>query len=255
MNMKVVYALIISSMIMVSGIATLLHVDTSQITGHNPSFSDLKTGAHIMITEKDTKMLGGAMITSFKNNGYYAVIYNLYLPITSIITGSWISSVNSLVWIEGVNEAYMEAPYPHSTQGYLNQSLLPGNYKLIFGGNSGDVITIMSSMQINSYIPSQVGTFNISSGTYINSSTSYSFYLNKTAELVGSLVTPPGIFSISLYTNGSGFTLNCFNSSAKSTIISFKLGSNSEVFTPGKYTLTLSGGFYVTETLEFLYFY
>ena len=78
MNIKVVYALIISSMIMVSGIAPLLHVDTSQITGHNPSFSDLKTGAHIMITENDTKMLGGGMITSFKNNGYYAVIYNLY---------------------------------------------------------------------------------------------------------------------------------------------------------------------------------
>ena len=255
MNIKVVYALIISSMIMVSGIAPLLHVDTSQITGHNPSFSDLKTGAHIMITENDTKMLGGAMITSFKNNGYYAVIYNLYIPVTSIITGSWISSVNSLVWIEGVNEVYMEAPYPHSTQGYLNQSLLPGNYKLIFGGSAGDVITIMSPIQINSYIPSQVGTFNISSGTYINSSTSYSFYLNKPAELVGSLVTPPGIFSISLYTNGSGFSISCLNSSAKSTIISFKLGSNSEIFTPGKYTLTLSSGFYVTETLEFLCFY
>jgi hypothetical protein len=255
MNMKVVYALIISLMIMVSGIATLLHVDTSQITGHNPSFSDLKTGAHIVITENDTKMLGGTMITSFKNNGYYGVIYNLYIPVTSIITGNWISSANSLVSIDRVGEVCMEAPYPHSTHGYLNQSLIPGNYKLIFGGSSGDVITIMSSIEINSYIPSQVGTFNIESGTYINSSTSYTFYLNKTAELVGSLVTPPGIFSISLYTNGSGFTLSCFNSSAKSTIISFKLGSNSEIFGPGNYTLTFSGGFYVSETLEFLYFY
>ena len=255
MNMKVAYALIISLVIMVSGIATLLHVDTSRITGQNPSFSDLKTGARIVITENDTKMVGGGMITSFKNNGYYGVIYNLYIPTISIITGSWISSANSLVSIERVGEVSMESPYPHSTQGRLNQSLIPGNYNLIFGGSSGDVITIMSSLQINTYIPSQVGTFNISSGTYTNSSTSYSFYLNKPAELVGSLVTPPGIYSISLYTNGSGFSISCFNSSAKSTLISFKLGTNSEIFSAGNYTLTLSGGFYVNETLEFLYFY
>ena len=255
MNMKIVYTLIISLIIMIPGIAIFLQMDNGPRTVQNPSLSELMAGAQIMITKNDTKMLGGAMRTNFKNNGYYADIYNLYLPSTSIITGSWISSVNSVVWIETDNMPYMETPYPHSTQGYLNQSLLPGNFELIIGGSSGDVITIIKTIQINSYIPGRVGSFNISSGTHINSTTSYSFQLNSPAELVGSLVTPPGIYTISLYSNGSGFGLSCFNSSATSTVISFKLGSNSEIFGPGKYTLTLTSGFYVSKTLEFLYFY
>ena len=255
MNKKVVYALIISLIIITSGIAIFLQLDNGPRTVQNPSLSELKAGAQIMITKNDTKMLGGAMITNFKNNGYYAVIYNLYLPSTSIITGSWMSSVNSVVWIEIDNVPYMETPYPHTTQGCLNQSLSPGNIELIIGGSSGDVITIIKTIQINSYVPGRVGSFNLLSGTYINSTTSYSFQLNNPAELVGSLVTPPGIYTISLYSNGSGFVLSCFNSSANSTVIHFKLGPNSEIFGPGKYTLTLTGGFYVSKTLEFLYFY
>ena len=255
MNMKVVYAFIISSMIIISGITTLLQVYNDPGMFKNPPFSELKTGTQIIITKNDTKVLGGAMITNFKDNGYYAVIYKLYLPTTSIITGRWMSSVNSVVWIAIENIPYMETPYPHSTQGCLNQSLLPGNVGLIIGGSSGDVITITQLIQINSYIPSQVGTFNLPSGTYINSTTSYSFYLNKPAELVGSLATPPGTYSMTLYSNGSGFGISSFNSSAKSTVINFKLESNSEIFGPGNTTLTLSGGFLVKTTLEFLYFY
>ena len=255
MNMKVVYALIISSMIIISGIATLLQVYNDPGMFKNPPFSELKAGTQIIITKNDTKMLGGTMITNFKNNGYYAVTYNLYLPTTSIITGKWMSSTNSVVWIEGVNAQYMETPYPHSMQGNLNQSLLMGNYKLIIGGSSEDVITITKQIQVNAYIPSLVGTFYLSSGTYINSTASYSFYLNKPAELVGSLVTPPGTYLMTLYSKGSGFGISSLNSSAKSTVINFKLGSNSEVFDPGNYTLTLSSGFLIKTTLEFLYFY
>ena len=150
----------------------------------------------------------------------------------------------------------MATPLPDATSGILNQTLIPGQYTLVIGGYPGDVISIVNTIEIQSYLPQQIGDFNIPAGIHIDSSTTYSFYLYQPGELVGSLTTPAGVYTFSLYgSSGSGFTVACSNSSARSTTISFNLGPNSQVFGPGYYNLTFSSGFYVRQTLEFLYYY
>ena len=95
--LKVVSAIAIAIAIAVAGTAVYLQSGIGSST--DPSFSELKAGTHITITENDTKMMGGAAIVSFETNGYYAVEYNLDLKNKSILTGSWTSTDKSLVWV------------------------------------------------------------------------------------------------------------------------------------------------------------
>lgn len=255
-SVKVVYAVAIAVVILASGIAVYLQSGNEYPGYTNPSFSELKAGAHIIITENDTKMLGGANIINFETNGYYAIQYHLDVNDNSIITGSWTSTAKSLVWVMIDGAAYMATPLPDATHGSLNQTLLPGQYTLVIGGGLGDVISIVNPIQIQSYVPQQIGDFNITAGTHINSETTFSFYLDQPGQLVGVLTTPAGVYSISLYSSsGSGFSTASSNSSAKPATISFSLSPYSQIFAPGHYNLTLSSGFYVSQTLKFLQYY
>lgn len=256
MNVKVVFAVVIATAIVTAGVATYLQFGFVPSRVANPTFSELKTGAQITITTNDTKMLGGAEITSFAVNGYYAVEYNINVESNSILTGSWSSTGQSVVWVLINGAAYLDTPQPDASSGVLNQTLIPGQYTLVIGGHPGDVVSIIDPIEIHNYTSQQIGNFSIPAGTYINSTTTYSFYLNQPGELVGKITTPAGVYYYSLYSSsGSGFTSACSNVSAQSTTISFKLSPNSQVFDPGYYNLTFSGGFYVKQTLEFLYYY
>lgn len=256
MNVKGLFTLAIVITIVTAGAATYMEFGLVPSRVANPSFSDLKAGAQITITSNDTKMLGGAEITSFAVNGYYAVEYNLNLDDNSILTGGWSSTGQSVVWVFINGAAYMETPQPDATHGVLNQTLIPGQYTLVVGGHPGDVISIIAPMEIHNYTPQQIGNFSIPAGTSINNVTTYSFYLNQPGELVGEITTPAGIYSFSMYSSsGSGFASGCSNSSAESTIISFSVSPHSQVFGPGYYNLTFSSGFYINQILEFVYYY
>lgn len=256
MSRNAIYAFAIAMIIAATGTSVYLQLGIGQTHYSNPTFTELKTGTIMHITSNDTKMIGGTVILSFQKNGYYAVEYNLDINETSVITGSWSSTGKTLVWIFNVEGIYMETPLPSSTNGSLNQTLLPGQYILVIGGYPEDIVSITSTFGIQSYVPHQIGTFSIPAGTYVNSTTTYSFYLDLPGEMVGSLTTPAGIYSISLYSStGDGFTTSCSNLSSTSGTMAFSLGPNSPVFGPGYYNLTLSGGFYVNQTLEFLSYY
>lgn len=256
MSARVVYALAIAAAIVASGTVIYLQTGIGSQNYPTPAFSELKTGANIHITTNDTKMMGGTVITSFQKNGYYGVGYNLQINENSAITGSWISTGKTLVWVFNVGEPYMETPLPSSTSGSLNETLLPGQYTLVIGGYPGDVVSITNSIEIRNFVPYQIGNFSIPAGTYVNTSTTYSFHLDKPGELVGSLASPAGIYAVSLYSStGNGFTTACFNSSAKPGTMTFSLGPNSPIYGPGYYNLTLSSGFYVNQTLKFLYYF
>lgn len=255
MSAKAAYAFAIAVAIVASGAAVYLQIGMGSQRYPNPTFQGLRTGASIHITTNDTKMIGGTVITSFQHNGYYGVGYNLQINENSVITGSWTSTGKTLVWIFIVGEPYMETPLPSSTAGSINETLLPGQYTLVIGGYPGDVVSITNSIEIQNFVPYQIGNFSIPAGTYINSSTTYSFYLNQTGQLVGAVTTPAGIYSISLYSStGNGFSTACYNISSKAGTMTFSLGPNYTVFGPGHYNLTLSSGFYVNKTLKFLYY-
>lgn len=250
---KAIVAIIFATTILWAGTAVYLEING---TSSNLSFSDLKSGTHLTITNQDKKMLGGAMIVNFNTNGYYGLEFNLSIGENSIITGSWSSTGKSLVWFFMDSEVYMETPLPDLTSGVLNQTMVPGHYTLVIGGYPGDIVSITDTIQIRNYSPQQVGNFCIPAGTHISPAETYSFYLNQPGELVGELTTPDGAYSVSLHSNsGVGFTSGCSNISAKSATISYSLGPNYEVFAPGYYNLTLSNGFYVGQGIEFLHFY
>lgn len=249
-------AVVLVVIVAVAGTAVYLNFGTGPSNSTNPSFSELKAGINITITKNDAKMLGGAAIVNFETNGYYAVKYNLDLEHYTILTGSWKSTGDSLIWIIVHDMTYASTPLPDATKGILNQTLVPGQYTLVIGGHPGDVITITDTIQIQSYVPQQVSNFSLPAGTHIGYVTTYSIYLSQPGELVGIFTTPPGTYYFSLYnSSGLGFSYGCSNSSAQPTSFSFKLGPGFEIFGSGYYNLTFSAGFYISQTLQFLYFY
>lgn len=255
MYVRTLSAFAVAVIMITSGAIVYLQAELSSSTSPIPPLSDLNAGTHITITNNDVKMLGGGAIINFRNNGYYAVEYNLDLHNYSIVTGKWISTGRSTVWVSG-NGASMELPYPSVTRGSLNMTLVPGKYTLIFGGHPGDVISITDDIAIRSYVPHQIGNFSIPSGTHIYSATTYHFHLNLPGEMAGAFTTPHGVYSINLRSsNGLGFSSNCMNSSAKPDTTTMSLGPNMVVYGPGYYNLSFSAGFYINQTLEFLYYY
>ncbi len=256
MNTRIVFAIAITITVVLSGSLIYVQYGAGDSNYTNPSLWELKAGTHITITRNDKKMLGGADIVNFQTNGYYAVEYNLNLKNYSIITGSWNSSEESVVWVLVNGAVYMGTPLPDTTQGMLNQTLIPGHYTLVIGGHPDDVITISKPIQVQSYVPHRIDNFSIPAGTYINSSTTYSFYLNQPGQMVGDITTPAGIYSFSLYnSSGYGFSTSCLNASSQLDSFAFNLSPNLSVFGPGYFNLTFSSGFYISKTLEFQYYY
>lgn len=255
MNLKLVSSIAIVLVVTAAGTATFLQPSSDSTVRPFPMSSGLKAGTHFTITKNDGKMMGGTEMVSFQKNGYYAIEYSVKIVKNSIITGSWNSTGESIIWVLIDRAAYMETPFPDATSGILNQTLTPGQYTLVIGGHPGDVISISSSIEIRNSKTYQVSDLYIPSGTHIDSQTTYPFHLNQSGELVGTLATPPGDYTLSMYSSaGLGFTTACSNSSAVPSTISFSYGPNSQVYGPGNYNITFSGGFYVKQTVEFLYY-
>lgn len=256
MSIKAISALLVTAVVAVAGIAVYVHMGIPSGNSSHPALSDLQKGTHITITANDKKMIGGTVVTSFLNNGYYGLTYNIDPTNYSILSGSWSSTSKSLVWLYIDNVSYFSTPLPESTSGVLNQTLSPGHYTLVIGGYPGDVISIMNPILLNGYVPSQVGNFSIAAGTHVRSATSYLFNLSQPGELVGDLTSPAGKYSLSLYnTTGIGFGESCNNSSAKPGPLQFTLSPEYQALAPGHYNLSLSSGFYVNSTIHILYFY
>lgn len=258
MNDSVILAIVIAVVIAVSGIVIYVQNDSNP---SSPIFQTtsviLKSGTVLNISSSDTKMIGGAEIHNFTTNGYYAQEYRLNVGNYSIISGSWESSGKTLFWIFGSNEIFMETPLPEETHGILNQTLLPAEYTIVIGGYPGDTVSITSPIALRNYTPYQIGSFSIASGVHISSPKTYSFYLNEPGLLVGAFTTGGGEYSYSLHnSNGNGFGVMCFNTSAKPTLNSFNISWYSQTYSPGYYNLTFSEGtFYVNQNMEFLYYY
>ena len=250
-----VSVIVIATVMGAAGLYTHMRDTTQSSVQPFPSLSNLTSGTQITINSNDSRMIGGALIISFKDNGYYAALYNLDLKNYSIVTGGWKSTGKSLLWVRDNGIPHLSTPYPYYKSGTLNLTVSPGNYTLVIGGELGDVITILNNITIKSYVPKIIGNFTIPAGTAINSTTTYTFHLNQPGEMVGKLRTPSGVYSISLQGSGGGFGILCQNSSARASNMSFQLGPTSQIYTPGAYNLTLSGGFQVIQTLEFKYYY
>lgn len=260
MNGRTIYATVIVVTIAMASIVVYAQNPTDFPNRNASASVILHSGTVITINSSDHVMQGGAL----GNYTFYEIEYNLSLSSYRILSGSWKSTGLSLVWIEGDNELILEYPIPHETHGFLNQTLLPstyGNYTLVVAGYPGDKISIMSSIELTNYTPSQVGTFSIPVGTEINSPEIYSFYLDRPGVMVGSFYTGRGAYSYSFLNSpsnnawGSTFVSD-YNSSAMPALTKFSLSQDLLVFGPGNCSIYFGGGtFYVNQTISFLFFY
>ncbi len=256
MVLKIVSVVVTTLVVVLAATGIYLHFSSSPPKPAPATFSDLTAGTQFTITNNDQKMIGGGCIINFKTNGYYGVKYNLVLESNTILTGTWRSTGETLVWLMVDGVPYMSTPLPDATRGILNQTMVPGQYTLVIGGHPGDVISITKTIEIQSYIPQQIGNFSIPAGTHINSDSVYPLYLSLPGEMVGSFITPSGAYSYSLYNStGIGFSVGCSNKSTQQSNVSFTLGPSYQFYGPGYYNLTFVGEFNVTQTLEFLYYY
>lgn len=257
-----IFVAVIVVIVAVAGIVVYVQNVTDFPNKVNTSTSVLmNSGTIITINSSDQVMYGGAAAP----HEFYGIDFNLSLNNYYILTGSWESTGKSLVWVLGNNEFYAEYPIPDETTGMLNQTLLPssyGNYTLVVAGYPGDRISVIKSIEVRNYTPSQVGSFSIPKGTKINSVEIYSFYLNRPGVLAGSFTTGGGIYSYSLLNspsndNWGSASVTDYNSSATPALVEFNLSQNPPlVFGPGNCSIIFEGGtFYVNQTLAFFYFY
>ncbi|MEM4091208.1 MAG: hypothetical protein QXQ46_10820 [Thermoplasmatales archaeon] len=257
MNRMGMIAIVISAMITAGGFLYVHEVYNSPANGKIPSSLPIPSGTTIVISTSDRKEIGGLVITA-STLPYYAITYEINVTGCYILTGSWSSSGETLVYLFVNNQPYMETPVPDELSGNLDQMIWNGSYTLVIGGYPGDVIHINKEIEISSYVPSAVGKFIIPSGTYVNSPRTYFFHLNKPAILIGEFTAEGCPYEYMLNgTNGTsgGFSVGCYNSSAKPVVVSFSTITNSHLMNPGNYEFEfVTGNFYVNSTVEFLYY-
>ncbi|MEM4056914.1 MAG: hypothetical protein QW578_07750 [Thermoplasmatales archaeon] len=255
MNRMGMIAIVISAMITAGGFLYVHEVYNPPENGKIPSSLPIPSGTTIVISTSDRKEIGGLVITASTLH-YYAITYEINVTGRYILTGSWSSSGETLVYLFVNNQPYMETPVPDELNGNLNQTIWNGSYTLVIGGYPGDVIHINKEIEISSYVPYVVGTFIIPSGTYVNSPRTYFFNLNKPAILIGEFTAEGCPYEYVLNGTSGGFSVGCYNSSSKPVVVSFSTVINSHLMNPGNYEFEfVTGNFYVNSTLEFLYYY
>ncbi|MEM3191419.1 MAG: hypothetical protein QW292_04860 [Candidatus Parvarchaeota archaeon] len=231
MNRMGIIAIVISAMITAGGFLYVQEVYNSPENGKIPSSLPIPSGTTIVISTSDKKEMGGIVTTTF----YYAITYEINVTGCYILTGSWSSSGETLVYLFVNNLPYMETPVPDELSGNLDQMIWNGSYTLVIGGYPGDVIHINKEIEISSYVPSAVGTFIIPSGTYVNSPRTYFFNLNKPAILIGEFTAQSCPYEYMLNGTSGGFSVGCYVSFSKPVVVSFSTIINSHLMNPGNY--------------------
>ncbi|MEM4056836.1 MAG: hypothetical protein QW578_07350 [Thermoplasmatales archaeon] len=158
MNRMGMIAIVISAMITAGGFLYVHEVYNSPANGKIPSSLPIPSGTTIVISTSDRKEIGGLVITA-STLPYYAITYEINVTGCYILTGSWSSTGETLVYLFVNNQPYMETPVPDELSGNLDQMIWNGSYTLVIGGYPGDVIHINKEIEISSYVPSAVGKF------------------------------------------------------------------------------------------------
>ena len=248
-----------SALIVIAGASTGIYATASSALTHPGQMQPLlKAGTSIHITSLDRQLIGG----TYHPEKYLGEMISFSLSGSGALLGSWHSTGKSVMYVTGVNWVWMELPWPSAYSGSFNQTLPPGQYKLIYGGYAGDVITNDNTIGISYYTPHSISSLNIPAGTVINtrnSSVAYSFNIPQAGTIVGSFLTTGAFaFSVSMTSPGGssieglggGFSFGNTNSSAGTT----NSGPLTTPLEPGSYVITFYGShpFTVTSTIEVL---
>ena len=248
-----------SALIVMAGASTGIYaMALSELTHPGQMQPLLKAGTSIHITSLDQRLIGG----TYHPEKYLGEIIPFSLSRSGALLGSWHSTGKSVMYVTGVNWVWAELPWPGAYGGSLNQTLPPGQYKLIYGGYAGDVITIADTIGISYYTPHSISSLNVHAGTVIhthNSSVAYSFNITQTGTIVGSFRTTGAFtFSVSTISTGSGsieglgggFSFGYTNSSTGTT----NSGPLTTPLEPGSYVISFYGShpFTVTGTIVVL---
>ena len=151
MNGTAILTTVIVVVIAVASVAIYLHNETNNSGRANAStYVVLKAGTVITINPKDTNTTDGGNGSYHTGYTYYSVAYRFNVSSNSILKGSWKSTNWSFAWAIPYNYTLVNTPVGQ-TNGTLNQTLVPGNYLLVFGGNQGDKITIVNSIEVQNY--------------------------------------------------------------------------------------------------------
>ena len=148
MNVMTILTAVVVVVVAVAGIALFLHNEANNSGQVNVStYVILKSGTVITINPTGTNLTNGENGQYHTGYTYYTVAYNFNVSRNSTLSGSWESTNSSFAWAIPGNYTSINTPVGQ-TNGTFNQTLVPGSYFLVFGGDQGDRITIVNSIEI-----------------------------------------------------------------------------------------------------------
>ena len=148
MNGTTILTAVIVVVVAVAGIALFLNHEANNPGQANLStYVILKSGTIIIINPAGTNQTSVGNEQYQNGYTYYTVAYRFNVSCNSTLSGSWESTNYSFAWSLPANYSLINTPVGQ-TNGTFNQTLAPGSYFLVFGGNQGDKITIVNSIEM-----------------------------------------------------------------------------------------------------------